>query len=278
MKHKRYRSWGFLLYICMYFSILSMNQVSAEEVEEKLEREFTIEDVWGYESGNFERIFKSTKDDDLNLDKALHIICREVFGISSDQEIDTYQVFAEIRSEYQKAELSDQEIMQFVDDAIELKKKYPIILNFVIRSKYAKEAVKEGLDTDEVLALASSEYIHLPKFILKDSFEEKSLNEVLTDLGSGVIWKDRMKYLYIFKKYEGKEEKAIVDKLTNCSRQIKFYLQLLYEISKIFKEAHSHIAYIIAQDFFFDDLPKEKIMNIFSLSENDWKSIVKPKN
>ena len=99
---------------------------------------------------------------------------------------------------------------------------------------------------------------------------------MLSDLGVGIVWKDRMKYLYISKKFKDNEKHRIVSKLDSSPRYVYQYFQLIYEISKFFEDADNHIRYVIAQDFYFDNLPKEKIIKIFSLSEKEWKSLIKP--
>ncbi len=260
-------SLGFLLDVSAVDQ--KANQSSDESIYSK--------DIWMQESYKIKEIF-AAQNNSLDLKTALNIVRQRIFGISEDQEIDIYNVFDEIRSEYSKEAWSDEDILRFIDDALEIKKKYPIFLNFVIRSKYAKKAVQEGIDAAEVLALSSSEYIHLPRFILRKVIKAKDLNKVLSDLGVGVVWKDRMKYLYVSRKFKDNENHRIVNKLDNCPKHVYQYFQLIDEISKLFEDADTHIRYVIAQDFFFDNLPKEKIVKIFSLTEKEWKSLIKPEH
>ncbi len=168
--------------------------------------------------------------------------------------------------------------MELIADAMEIKSKYPLILEFVIRSEYARRAVKEKINSQEVLQLASSEYIYLPRLILREKITENQINEVLTDLGCGVTWKDRAKYLFALNKYLGKNEIVISNGLKRFPRQVQNYFELLEEISKFFIDSYDHLKYKIAQDFYYGDVSEKKIMKIFSLSKEEWNNLIKPKD
>lgn len=269
----------------------NVNQLSTDEKDlsvhhSKNESTFVLhsKDLWEDSAADFDEIFSSESQKEiLGMDAAMKVIRRQIIYRRSDQRIDQYEVFAELRDIFSETDFSTEELMTLIEDAMEIKKKYLLIFDFVIRSKYARRAADEGVRTDEVLQIASSEYIQLPKFILRKNVDREQLNEVLSDLGCGVVWKDRAKYLFVLGKYfEQKEvktgESAKSIEVTRFPRRIRNYLRLIEEVDKFFGEAYEHLVYLIAQDFYYADVPLKKIMKIFSFSGKEWEYVVKPKD
>lgn len=223
----------------------------------------------GHKSENYE--------EDANLDKALNIVRQQIFGCPLEQNINQNKVFNKLRRVVPKAEFSDEELMIFIEDAMEINKKYQLIFDFIIRSEYARRAVDTGVDADDALQFASSEYIQLPEFVLKKKVNDDELDDVLSDLGCGVVWKDRAKYSFVLGKYFGKE-RTKDDQKWHSSRRVQNYLKLITEIDKFFEKSYSHLVYLIAQDFYYADIPQERIREIFSFSDKELKSLIKPKN
>lgn len=217
------------------------------------------------------------QEETADLNKALKIIQQLIFGSSPEQSINQKKVFDKLRKSVSETEFSSEELMILIEDAMEIDKKYQLIFDFVIRSEYARRATNEGINADEALQFASSEYIQLPKFILKKKIDKDELDDVLSDLGCGVVWKDRAKYSFVLSKYFGKETEKNEEKWYS-SRRAQNYLKLIAEIDKFFEKSYSHLVYLIAQDFYYADIPQEKIQKIFSFSDDELKSLIKPKN
>ena len=241
-------------------------------------------DLWENSASNFDKIFASEHQKKiLDMETALKIISRRIIKCRPDQYVDQYAVFSELRKVFSEEEFSTEELMILIEDALEIKKKYLLIFDFVIRSEYARRAVREGINADEVLQFASSEYIQLPKFILKKNTSGSQLNDVLSDLGCGVVWKDRAKYLFVVNKYFGGEDAKVseaavgsTEKFDRLPRRIQNYLKLIAEVGKFHEKAYEHLVFLIAQDFYYADVPQEKIMKIFSFSDEEWASLIKP--
>lgn len=220
---------------------------------------------------------KSEKqEENANLDKALKIIRQQIFGCPLEQIINQQEVFSKLRRIVPETEFSSEDLMIFIEDAMEINKKYQMIFDFVIRSEYARRASNAGINADEALLFASSEYIQLPKFILKKKVDKDKLDDVLSDLGCGIVWKDRAKYSFVQRKYFG-EENAKNNEKWYSSRRVQNYLKLIVEIDKFFEKSYSHLVYLIAQDFYYADVSQEKIQKIFSFSDEELKSLIKPK-
>lgn len=217
------------------------------------------------------------QEETADLNKALKIIQQLIFGSSPEQSINQKKVFDKLRKSVSETEFSSEELMILIEDAMEIDKKYQLIFDFVIRGEYARRATNEGINADEALQFASSEYIQLPKFILKKKIDKDELDDVLSDLGCGVVWKDRAKYSFVLSKYFGKGTEKNDEKWYS-SRRVQNYLKLIAEIDKFFEKSYSHLVYLIAQDFYYADIPQEKIQKIFSFSDDELKSLIKPKN
>ena len=212
-----------------------------------------------------------------NLNKALQLIRQQIFGYPLEQRINQEEIFGKLRRVLPKAEFSDEELMILIEDAMEINRKYQLIFDFVIRSEYARRAVDAGVIADEALLFTSSEYIQLPKFILKKKIDNDELDNVLSDLGCGVVWKDHAKYSFVQSKYFGKENTKNNEKWYS-SRRVQNYLKLIVKIDKFFEKSYSHLVYLIAQDFYYADVPQEKIREVFSFSGEELKSLIKPKD
>lgn len=215
-----------------------------------------------------------------DMEKALELIREYVMRLWSNDPLNEATVFSKMRDKFSEKEFPSEEMRVFIDDAMEIKNKYPLIWEFVLRSEYAKKAAAEGLSREEALQLTSSEYIYLPKFVLYKNFDiTKLLNETLIDLGCGVLWKDRLKYLFVYSKYFGKKVEISSDKLKNLPRRAQNYLLLLDEISKLFeKDAHKHLVYKIAQDFCDGNIDQEKVMKILPISKKEWDDLIKSRD
>lgn len=260
----------------------SSQKIRLQEDASKTAENFvpSLVDLWGESAAGFDEIFKSEPQKKIfDMDKALEILRDKIICRHQDQRVDLDEVFVELRKIFTESQFSTEELMDLIEDALELKKKYVLIFDFVIRGEYARRAVQEGLNADEVLQVASSEYIQLPSFILRSRVNSDQLNDALTDLGCGIIWKDRIKYLFVLNKYFGKTgEKSSISEngLKNFPRRIRNYLKLLAEIDRFFGEAYEHLVYLIAQDFYYAEVPQRKILKIFSFSEKEWNSVIEP--
>ena len=258
-------------------AILAFSLFAKDEITSKIEPEYIeihFEDLWETEGTTLKNSLKNQKQTP-DIRKALDIIWKHIFNLSSDQHVDYYEIFSQLQGVLPESD--PEELLTIIDDAIELKNKYSLILDFVIRSKYAKKAVQEGVRRDEALQLASSEYIYLPPFILRDNFKSSQLNEVLSDMGCGVLWKDRAKYLFAFRKYSESKKIIKLKGLDKFPKRVQNYLILLEEIDHYFSGSCEHWAYRIAQDFYYSDVKEEKILRIFPFSKQDWASFIKPK-
>lgn len=215
-----------------------------------------------------------------DMEKALELIREYVMRLWSNKQLDANEVFSRMRELFSEKEFPSEEMRRFIDDAMEVKNKYPLVWEFVFRSEYAKKAEASGLSREEVLQLASSEYIYLPKFVLYKDFDiTKLLNETLMDLGCGILWKDRLKYLFVCSKYFNKKVMNNSDKLKNLPRRARNYLLLLDEISKLFEgDAHKHLVYKIAQGFSEGNVSQEKIMKILPISKKEWDELIKSRD
>lgn len=221
----------------------------------------------------------SSENKALDMEDALKLIKNYVSRLWSDNSMEQFDAFAELRSLFSEEEFSSGELMAFIDDAMEIKNKYPLILEFVVRSEYARKAEEKGIAREEALQLASSEYIFLPKFILyKDYDITKMLNETLMDLGCGVLWKDRMKYMFVLNKYFGKRKVEKSDDFNKLPRRVQHYFLLLENLSKLFESSYNHLEYKIAQDFYYGDVPEKAMKEIFCFSKDEWNSLITPKN
>lgn len=251
-----------------------------DSIVHEVERvQITSEDLFGGSGADFEKAFQS-KPHKMSTDvsEALKLIRKHIIKFRYDRPFDQYAIFSELRDVFSEEEFSSGEIMELIADALEIKSKYPLILEFIVRSQYARRAVNEKINSQEALQLASSEYIYLPRFILRKKITENQINEVLTDLGCGVTWKDRAKYVFALNNYFGKNEIRISDGLKKFPKHIQNYLALLAEVSKFFANSYDHLKYKIAQDFYYGDVSKEKMIKIFSLSKDEWHNLVKPKD
>ena len=267
--------------IAILFSLTSVVTASDDEAGKSVEKsaEITSEDLWGSSGSDFEKVFESDHHKSSpNMSKALELIRKNIVKFRYDRPFDQYAVFSELRDIFSEDEFPSGELMAFIADAMEIKSKYPLILEFVIRSEYARKAVKEKINSTEALQLASSEYIYLPRFILREKIPENQINEIVSDLGCGVIWKDRAKYIFALNKYFGKNKVTISNELKRFPKQVQRYFELLEEISKFFEGSYNHLKYKIAQDFYYGDVSEEKIMKIFSLSKEEWNNLIKPNN
>ena len=267
--------------IAILFSLTSVVTASDDESSKSVEKsaEITSEDLWGSSGSDFEKVFESDHHKSSpNMSKALELIRKNIVKFRYDRPFDQYAVFSELRDIFSEDEFPSGELMAFIADAMEIKSKYPLILEFVIRSEYARKAVKEKINSTEALQLASSEYIYLPRFILREKIPENQINEIVSDLGCGVIWKDRAKYIFALNKYFGKNKVTISNELKRFPKQVQRYFELLEEISKFFEGSYNHLKYKIAQDFYYGDVSEEKIMKIFSLSKEEWNNLIKPNN
>ena len=265
----------YILVICS--AILAFDSFAEEKVTTTVEPEYIetyFEDLWETAGTKLKTALKNKRQIP-DVREAFGIIWKYVFNLSSDQIVDYHEILSKLQEVFPDSDLM--ELLILIDDAVELKNKYPLILDFVIRSKYAKKAVQAGVSREEARQLASSEYIYLPPFVLRENFKSSQLNEVLSDIGCGILWKDRAKYLFAFRKYS-EEEKVIKFKgLDKFPGRIRNYLMLLEEIDHYFSGSCKHWAYRIAQDFYYSDVKEEKILQIFSFSKKEWKSFIKPK-
>ncbi len=256
-------------------AILAFSLFAKEEVAIEPEYiEIHFEDLWETAGSALKLSFKTQKPA-LDVRKSFSIIWKHILNHSSDQIVDYSEVLAQLQEVFPDDD--PEELLVIIDDAVELKNKYPLILDFVVRSKYAKRAIKAGIRKDEARQLASSEYIYLPPFILGENVKNSQLNEVLSDMGCGVLWKDRAKYLFALQKYSEGEKVVKLKGLDKFPERIRNYLILLEEIDHYFSGSCNHWAYRIAQDFYFSDVKEEKILQIFPFPKKEWESFIKPK-
>ncbi len=220
---------------------------------------------------------KENADKDEVSNNALKIIQHLVINCPLDRSLSQNEVFAELRTVFSEQEFSSEELMILIEDAMEIKKKYLLIFEFVVRGEYARRTIREGINVDKALLIASSEYIQLPKFILRKNVDNAKLDDVLSDLGCGIVWKDRAKFSFVLRKYFGKEDLKINEKAYS-SRRVRNYLKLIERIDKFFEKSYSHLIYLIAQDFYYAEVSQEKIQKIFSFSDEELKSLIKPRN
>ena len=256
-------------------AILAFNLFAKEKVAIEPEYiEIHFEDIWEAAGTKLKTLLKHKKQIP-DVHKAFGVIRKHIFNLSSDQTVDYPEILSKLQEIFSDSD--PMELLIFIDDAVELKNKYPLILDFVVRTKYAKRAVQNGVNREEARQLASSEYIYLPPFILREKFKNSQLNEVLSDMGCGVLWKDRAKYLFALRKYSEEEKEVKFKGLDKFPGRIRNYLMLLEEIDHYFSGSCKHWAYRIAQDFYYSDVKEEKILQIFSFSKKDWDSFIKPK-
>ena len=262
--------------VCSAILTFSLFARSAIELQnEPIEYfEMHFEDLWESAGDALKTTMKSGSQAP-DVREAFEIVWKYVFSRSSDQIIDYHEVLSQLREIFPESSLED--LITIIDDTIELKNKYPLILDFVVRSSYARKAVEEGVRKDEALQLASSEYIYLPSLILRNDVKDSQLNEVLADIGCGVVWKDRAKYWFALRKYSGSENHVKLEGLDKFPMRVQNYLRLLEEIDHYFSGSCKHWVYRMAQDFYYADVKEEKILKIFSFSKQDGNSFIKPK-
>ncbi len=216
------------------------------------------------------------EDFDAKMKKALAIINDNIVVILTGQPSNIDKIFSKLRNVFTTDEFSNDEIFDFIDDATEIRKKYPIILECVARIIYAKKAIEQGIPSNLALKLSSSDYIQLPNFILNKKINDAEFNQMISDIGCGVVWKDIAKYLIAVNKYYGNKNILNLKSFKNFPKRVQHYMLLSEEISKFFKEYKRHIDYNIAQNYLFGGIEIEKVKAIFSLSENEFKELCKP--
>ncbi len=213
---------------------------------------------------------------DTKMKKALAIINDNIVVILTGQPSNIDKIFSKLRNVFTIDEFSNDEIFDFIDDATEIRKKYPIILECVARIIYVKKAIEHGISPNLALKLSSSDYIQLPNFILNKKINDTEFNQMISDIGCGVVWKDIAKYLIAVNKYYGNKNILNLKSFKNFPKRVQHYMLLSEEISKFFKEYKRHVDYNIAQNFLFGGIEINKVKAIFSLSEDEFKELCRP--
>lgn len=215
---------------------------------------------------------------DSKMIEALQIINKNINSILSGEPANLDKIFLELRKIFAQEEFSNGELLEFIDDATEIRRKYHLILDCMARVEFAKRSVKYGIAPRVALQLASSEYIQLPNFILKEGLNDNEFNKMVSDVGCGVVWKDRLKYLFALNRYFGNGSNLKIEDFKHFPNRIRNYIKLLEENDKFCQKFFYHLRYVMAQDFYYAGISKENIVNIFSLSEEEWRNFVKPGN
>jgi hypothetical protein len=189
------------------------------------------------------------------------------------------EIFTELRKVLPADKFSDEDIFGLIDDAIEIRCKLSLTIDLLIRSAYAKLAVQVGIAKKLALDLCSSNYLQLPKFVVMTfSVRDETLDKVLAELGSGIVWKDRIKFEILNDKYFGSGKKLELKDFSSFSQKIACYAWLVSEIAEFFEDYRRHVVYKIAQNFYVNNIDIEKIKQIFELSNDEIDLLIAPRN
>ncbi len=218
------------------------------------------------------------KSFDEKMAEALKVINENVTAIFTGQPSNIDKIFLKLRKIFATEEFSNEEIFDFIDDATEIRKKYPLILECVSRIMFARKAIEHGIPSDKALQLSSSDYIQLPKFILNKTIKDYEFHQMISDVGCGIVWKDISKYLIAFNRYYGNNNAINFESFKNFPNKVQYYMRLTSEIAKFFQEYKRHIDYSIAQNFIMEGIDLKEVQSIFSLTYDELKTLCTPKN
>ena len=209
------------------------------------------------------------------LNKAFKIISDAIVTLPSGLPSNISEIFTELRKVLPADKFSDEDIFGLIDDAIEIRCKLSLTIDLLIRSAYAKLAVQVGIAKRLALDLCSSNYLQLPKFVVMTfSVRDETLDKVLAELGSGIVWKDRIKFEILNDKYFGSGKKLELKDFEGFSQKIACYAWLVSEIAEFFEDYRRHVVYKIAQNFYVNNIDIEKIKQIFELSNDEIKLLI----
>lgn len=242
--------------------------VSVNSLEEQV--------VNGKQNFQADSLNSQRKPEDFRIDEALKVINENIKTASSGNSSDIDRIFTELRKMFSCAELSNAELLELIDDAIEVRKKYHLILDCVARVEFAKRSIKRGISSRVALQLSSSEYIQLPGFVLKEEVNEAEFNKMVSDIGCGIVWKDRLKYLFAQNRYFGSNNNLSVESFRFLPSRTRNYVKVLEENDKFCQRFYNHLRYVMAQDYYYAGISKEDIVNIFNLTKDEWNGFVKP--
>lgn len=256
---------------------LLVSVANAQEVSSEQEKQQNIhpKDVWGDSANKLEKLVETKHPDISNMRQALDIIDENIFSIS-DHFIEFDKIFIKLRELFTAAEFSNEELFSFIDDAFEIRNKYYIIQEFVIRLEYARRSIQYGIPKAQAIALTSSEYMQIPTFALNENIDTIKLNNVLIDLGCGIVWKDRLKFLFANNRCFGHSNDVQIKNFAQFPKNIKNYIILLRENYQFVSSTQKHLAYLIAQNFQQAGISKDIILKIFQLTEKEWKEFFLP--
>ncbi|MBE6447504.1 MAG: hypothetical protein E7015_03415 [Alphaproteobacteria bacterium] len=213
------------------------------------------------------------------MNRALKIIVDNIVTLPSGQPSNMEEIFSELRAILPLEKFSDDNILTLIDDAIEIRCKLALTVEMLIRSAYAKSAVHEGISKDQSLEMCSSLHLKLPKFIVNGKrVADETLNKIFTELGCGVVWKDRIKFIIVQDRYFGSRRKAEFNDFRNFSHREACYAWLVSKIADFFDEYTRHIVYEMAQNFYVNNIDPEKIQRIFALSAEELAEFIIPQN
>ncbi len=256
---------------------LLVNVANAQESssEQKNRQNIQPKDVWGDSANELEKLVKTKQRNLSNMRLALDIIDENIFSIS-DHFIEFDKIFIKLRELFTLAEFSNEELFSFIDDAFEIRNKYYIIQEFVVRLEYARRSIQYGISKSQAIALTSSEYMQIPAFALNENVDVIKLNSVLIDIGCGIVWKDRLKFLFANNRCFGHLNDIQIRNFARFPKNIKNYIILLRENYQFVSSTQKHLAYLIAQNFQQAGISKDIILKIFQLTEKEWKEFFLP--
>lgn len=261
--------------------VASATEKVSANIERRIDKseEINPKTIFGKNSDKLEKLSSDNISDgshDDKMRKALQIIHDQIISVMSGQPSDVQKVFEQLRTIFSDEEFTDGELLEFIDDATEIRQKYYQVVECMARIEYAKRTLQHGFSPKQALILTSSEYMKLPAFILQPSGNEVKFNGMISDIGCGVMWKDRLKYLFALHTYFGEGQPAALGTFKNFPNRVSNYIRLLEENDKFCKEYFKHVTYSIAQEFYLREVDSKTIKNIFQISDDEFKNFVLP--
>jgi hypothetical protein len=192
------------------------------------------------------------------------------------------QVFAAVRKSVSEKEITDEILIEHIDDFFEVRYKIYNVVGFACQLEFARKVYAERIDMNIILdcvnnnLFGSNTITKVSENIIKNA--KASIREEILDVGCGSLWKDQAKYNFV-------RAKLFVEKNFNVSykqlpaKKRESYLRIIEKVYGFGCESHAlNCKYCIARNFIKRGVGKNLVCKIFGFTNDEYEDFVKPVN
>jgi hypothetical protein len=227
-------------------------------------------------------LFEERRNFSSSYNKAMEIIDLEVVRSCICHQSTEEQVFVAVRKSISKKGITDELLVEYIDDFFEVRHKIYNVVGFACQLEFARRAYAEKIDMNIILdcinnnLFGSDPVTKVSENIIRNM--ESPVSEEILSVGCGSLWKDYAKYYLVRSRLFGGKNFSISYKQLPSKRR-KNYLRIIEKVYDYACNSHAlNCKYYIARNFIKRGIDKKLVCKIFAFTDNEFEDCVKPVN